>query len=427
MNKTAVLVSILLMVSGALYAKSLTEIDREIAGAKNRLQKSESREESLQSRVDNLSSEVAAATKELDALERELKQNTQEMAALENNVEKERGERERLAKERDRLILDKEQIERKLVDLLANHLSQSLVLSRSEPSDAGDLVREELFSAVQERSKKEIAAIEAAYRESDRALRSVENRISQMQNRLEKLAEAKKRQSDLLSDQAKLVAELDRRKSRYLSDLNTLIEQKNRERQMLADLRIVRQKTVDQLKQEQLSRQEAARREAQVKADQSRTAARRGQEIAVKQYGTSYQKAGKGDYRGRKVKPPLDDRHPISLIKEFGPYTDPIYNIKIHNDSVTLRSGQGDAVVRSVLPGKVVFADDLKLLGKVVIVEHSGNMHTIYRNLETISPNIRIDRNIKARESIGRVSQELVFEVTKDGLPINPMQLIALN
>ncbi|MDR2152848.1 MAG: peptidoglycan DD-metalloendopeptidase family protein [Helicobacteraceae bacterium] len=132
-----------------------------------------------------------------------------------------------------------------------------------------------------------------------------------------------------------------------------------------------------------------------------------------------------GAYDGKKVKAPLDSP-PIKLVKEFGPYTDPVYNIKIHNDSVTLRASSSDALVRNVLPGKVVFADNIKALGKVVIVEHQGNIHTIYRNLDSISPNIKVARSLKERESIGRVSDELVFEVTKDGLPINPLQLISI-
>jgi septal ring factor EnvC (AmiA/AmiB activator) len=65
--------------------------------------------------------------------------------------------------------------------------------------------------------------------------------------------------------------------------------------------------------------------------------------------------------------------------------------------------------VRSVLPGKVVFADNIKALGKVVIVEHQGNIHTIYRNLESISPNIKVARSLKKRESIGCISGEFVF------------------
>ena len=94
--------------------------------------------------------------------------------------------------------------------------------------------------------------------------------------------------------------------------------------------------------------------------------------------GSSYQSTKGGRYTGKKVPGPLDS---FRVVKQFGPYTDPIYKIKIHNDSVTLRSNNPDALVKNIMDGKVVFAKEVAALGNVVIVQHDGNLHSIYAHL----------------------------------------------
>lgn len=397
-----------------LNAKSLTEIDKEIAVSKTRLVQNENRETTLQTRMQNLSNEIKKANSELENIVLTISKNDKEIVQLESAATSEKEEKIRLTKERDKLIIEKAKIEKELVAVVSSHLIESLVLSNDEPLDEKDLVIEQVFRALNQNTTTRSAELKRSYSAKIREIAEIETKLNALQSKLERLVEARERQSTLKRKQASAIKELDSQKNRYLNDLNRLIAQKNEERQMLANLSVLRQKTVDSLKQQQLSKQEA--RELSAVSTQN---------ISVKQYGTSYQQASSSSYRGAKVKAPFDDRYPVSLIKEFGPYTDPIYNIKIHNDSVTLKSTQ-DSIVRSVLAGKVIFADDLKLLGKVVIIEHADNMHTIYRNLETISPNIKLNKRISQRESIGRVASELVFEVTKNGLPINPLQLIAI-
>jgi septal ring factor EnvC (AmiA/AmiB activator) len=392
-----------------IEAKTLAEIEKEIKDAQSRLDRSQNDEGALQSKVDTLSKEIAAASKQFVEIENALVKSEKEIAALAIKVEGEQNERAALLKQKDLLAAERDAIEKRLVKLLANHAAQSIVLSDSGLQSQDDVIKLEIFFLARDRVHKETAQLKSVYSDKLAQIRKAQNRIDELQSNIDTFAKADERQRALRGEQKKLLETLEKRKSGYLANLNNLIDQKNRERQLLADLHVMRQKTVDDMKLSQINQRETLP----------------GSAIAVKQYGVSYQSAGNGSYDGKKVKAPLD-ASPIKVTKEFGPYTDPVYNIKIHNDSVTLKSTSNDALVRSVLPGKVVFADNIKALGNVVIVEHKGNIHTIYRNLESISPNIKVARSLKERESIGRVSGELVFEVTKDGLPINPLQLIAI-
>ena len=64
------------------------------------------------------------------------------------------------------------------------------------------------------------------------------------------------------------------------------------------------------------------------------------------------------------------------------------------------------------------------MLNNVVIIEHANGIHTIYAHLDKIAPNIKDGKRLKKGSVIGRVDNELMFEVTQKNYHINPMQLI---
>ncbi|WP_297483176.1 M23 family metallopeptidase, partial [Sulfurimonas sp.] len=140
----------------------------------------------------------------------------------------------------------------------------------------------------------------------------------------------------------------------------------------------------------------------------------------VKQHGNSYQSVKTIRYRGPRTIAPLS-RYTIS--KKYGPYTDPIYGIKIFNESVSLRPASLNAKVKNVMNGRVVYADKTAVLDNMVIVEHKNGLHTIYANLSQIAPDIKKGRKIRKGAVIGRVRDELVFEVTQKNYHINPIRL----
>ena len=113
-----------------------------------------------------------------------------------------------------------------------------------------------------------------------------------------------------------------------------------------------------------------------------------------------------------------------TVVQRFGSTIDPIYKIKIFNDSVILRSRKKNAKVFNVLNGEVIYADHSPILGNVVIVKHANGLHTIYSHLSKIAPMIRKGKRLKKGYAIGRVERDLNFSVTKNERQINPMQLI---
>jgi len=143
----------------------------------------------------------------------------------------------------------------------------------------------------------------------------------------------------------------------------------------------------------------------------------------VRKVHSSYARSKTYAYRGGKTISPLPG---CALIKKFGTYVDPIYKIKIFNESVTLKSSTRNAKVRNVLNGKVVFANKSSMLGNVVVVAHGGKIHTVYAGLSNIAPSIKKGVRIKKGSIVGRVASKLIFQATKNSKHINPMKLISI-
>lgn len=91
--------------------------------------------------------------------------------------------------------------------------------------------------------------------------------------------------------------------------------------------------------------------------------------------------------------------------------------------------GEDDADVLCVMDGKVVGIEDIYLLGKVVTIEHSNSLRTVYASLDE-EVNVELNQKIKAGEKIGKVSTSakgetaegphLHFEVHQNGKKVDP-------
>jgi len=105
---------------------------------------------------------------------------------------------------------------------------------------------------------------------------------------------------------------------------------------------------------------------------------------------------------------------------------DPVYKIKIFNESITLKSATSNAKVKNILNGKVVFAGKSSMLGKVVVVSHSRKIHTVYAGLSKIAPTIHVGAKIQKGYVVGKVNEKLIFQATKNSKHINPLKLIKI-
>jgi murein DD-endopeptidase MepM/ murein hydrolase activator NlpD len=184
---------------------------------------------------------------------------------------------------------------------------------------------------------------------------------------------------------------------------------------ILSDLKIVKQQELKKAQEEKEDNQ------------QVQTTNVRNQKYAkdldldVKKVGSSTDGVQIVKYKGAKTIAPLKS---FKIVKNFGTYYDPVYKIKLFNESVVLQSNEKGSKVVAVLNGKVVYAKkNAGMLENVVIIQHEGGIHTVYSHLDDIAPTLVVGKWVQKGSVVGRVDENLTFQVTKDSSHIDPKDL----
>lgn len=389
----------------------IDDINKKIRLTKQTIQKHESSQKKLNKSLEDLALEISSHKKTIAKYSKEQKILENQITALLKNVKANEHELNTLQQSQQKLKKQRNDIELELIDLMITDISTNIIAKEREYTQK-DIIQTEALAKVRNKTNLEIQKVREKFLIADKKLANVSAKVDKLSQEIATLKSKQKRVLSLKEQEKKELLAISQKQKHYEKDLTNIISQKKKERKLLADLDIIKAKTLSQVRQKEAQESEKIKD----KATQTK----------VKKYGSSYLAVGKKHYSGKKYKPPIDDRFAFKVTKKFGPYVDPIYNIKIHNDYIAMQTEKQDTIVRTIMRGKVVFANNLQTLGNVVIVQHDNNMHTIYRNLAKISPNIKVNARLKEREAVGRVRDELVFEVTKDGIPIDPLEIISV-
>ena len=111
---------------------------------------------------------------------------------------------------------------------------------------------------------------------------------------------------------------------------------------------------------------------------------------------------------------------------QYGRQVDPVFNLPIYRSGIHIRADR-ERPVKAVQGGKVVFADQFKGYGQIVVISHGGGYHSLYGNLSRIF--ISNGDIIKKADVIGEVGESdtlgtsgLYFEIRYRGNPLDPQQ-----
>lgn len=134
-----------------------------------------------------------------------------------------------------------------------------------------------------------------------------------------------------------------------------------------------------------------------------------------------------GEYRGTgKFCWPVPGHHNCN--SDYGWRRHPILKEMRMHTGIDLSAPKGAAVV-AVDNGRVLYAGSMGAYGKVVIIDHGGEISTLYAHL--LSYNVKVGNNVVKGSTIARADStgwstghHLHFEVRKNGVPINPRPYI---
>ena len=432
----------LLILALALAPLEASQTVKKIRESKKTLQSTEAKKRQMSRQLEKLAEsikktekELARLKKALDRLEKKKKEGETRYAGTLKRIEG-------LDAQITQLDRDIRKRHEAFIRLLTDQFSTIVAMRQMNRASERGVILEEFYERYKEANDRELKKLKSSIDKSRKNKQKLMLERAALKRSIAKtvalrdLYRIKKEQSQ------KLLKKLASEERLYRKRLKEIITRQNELRRTLAKLNILRKEEIEEAKRREAERKaELARRAQELetmrrqKAEEQAQARAEGREVdytapqlkeekgAVKQVGSSYQKERVARYRGPRTISPIKGAR---LAKRFGTYVDPIYKIKIFNDSITLRAPYRDATVRTVLNGKVVYVGENSMLGKVVIVQHGNGLHTVYAGLSKISPLIKTGTRIRRGTAVGKVRRKLIFQATQNSKLINPTRLIRL-
>ena len=410
---------LILAVCATLFAAGTTA--NKTQSTKQNLKTKAEQEKKLNKKLDELAKSILSGEENVKTTAEQISALSVQVKELESSAKAADASLNTLIAQNKDLVAEQKRIEASLLAIISKRFAYDLIVPKNYIESEESIISAEILNSLTKDSQNEVNKIAKDYSKTINSIKSQTDKIGAI--KLD-LAEFRSKQDKLIALQTKQkkdLAQLKSDKDSYEKELSAIQADQEELRKTLEKLAIIAKNE----EEEKARAQQKAKLEEAKKAKNNEKLASQSQKTAkndVRQVGSSYQMSQVKRYTGAKTIAPLEK---FTLKQAFGDYTDPIYKIKIFNESVVLRSALSDAVVKNVLDGKVVFAKETSLLQKVVIVENKDGIHTIYAHLSKIAPTIKVGSRLKKGYVIGRVERDLTFEVTQKNYHINPMELIA--
>ncbi|EIZ1023531.1 murein hydrolase activator EnvC family protein [Campylobacter upsaliensis] len=369
------------------------------------LKENERIQQQLSKKLEDLAQDILSGEKNLKNLSEQINTLSSQTSKLEANIKVQNKELSTLNNQNKELLRIKSLMESKLISLMAKDFAYDLPIPEGYIEGEESFMAFELLGSLDKVLSEEISKLSKDYEGVNLLIENKQKQIDQIRLNLKNYNEQLKELQSLKNRQIKEINQQKTDRQIYAKKLDNLKAQQEELRATLDELKIIDKKE-------------------QVKKQKEETSKLANNNQKIRQIGSSYQGSSVKRYTGKKTIAPLDS---FTIKQKFGNYVDPIYNIKIFNENVVLRSKKADATVKSVLDGRVVFAKNTTMLQRVVIIEHNDGIHTIYAHLDKIAPNIKVGKRVKKGAVVGRIKDDLTFEVTQKNFHINPLELISLN
>lgn len=401
---------LIIFILSCIYVSAKTSVDANIEKTSNKLSAFSKNYSNINKKVAQTAEAILKQKKEIEIQQKHLDSLKKELGEKESSYNENTIQLKELKKVQSTLKATQDKLEEELVFTIAQSVSLSVILEEEIAASEESLIEFEVLKVMLENSKKKVKELNRRFYENSKDIDALNEHASFLEV---EIANIDSKRKDLLNTQKKnkkALKELNIAKSSYKKELQKLLKKQDALKKTLAKLNIIK---IDEIRK---AKQEEERR----KAFDSKSIISDKDLPKVKKHGSSYQAIKTKRYVGNKTIAPFS---PYTITKRYGTYTDPIYGIKVFNESISLKPERKNTKVKTVFNGKIIYADKTAVLDNIVIIEHENGLHTIYANLSQISPNIKKGKKIKKGYTIGRVSDELIFEVTQKSFHINPIRL----
>ncbi len=431
-----------------LISADLKKINQKIEYNKNILDAKKEEQSKTNEKIKVLANALSEEEKKYQSIDSNLKKISQNIAANKEKLEIAKKEIEQLTQKSKIIEQYKTSIEERIVDSVVNKYTATIGRELLNKKTVNEVIEKEKYKLIFENAKENIIKSNIEYFQ----ITNQKNDNDAQKVELEKFINAalaeEKRFKELKIEQAQSIDNLKAKHLEYQKELKAIVKKQNQLNSLLSKLNIVKETELEKIKRAELKAKKDRERQeklAAAKAKKTNTTNQTNEntleedsqskdirllsremleedaDIKVRNMGNTNQGIKISDSKDIKMQAPLSS---YTVTKKFGPYLDPIYKIELFNESVSLRSKTPNEKVYSALKGQVVYAkNDAGSLGNVVILKHSGDVHTIYSQLSQIAPTLSVGKVIPQGYVVGRIENTLVFQATKNNKYLNPLEL----
>lgn len=394
-----------------LFLEAKTSVDSKIAKTSSEISSYAKTHEDINKKMDETAQAILLQEKEIEKQQEYLKKLKEELLDKELSHQQNIGQLKGLKNSQEQLKKNGNKLEEELVFAIAQSVSLSIILEEEYSANEESLIEYEVLEIMLKNAKIKIKELNENFYKNSKNIDILNEQISSLESAITSIDAKRKDLTKTQNENKESLNKLKIAKASYKKELQEVLNKQDMLKKTLAELNIIK---IDEMNraQEVAQRAEAFDAKERPVADDNLP--------KVKSHGSSYQAVQTKEYNGEKTIAPIE---PYKITKVYGTYTDPIYGIKVFNESISLKASEKNAKVKTVFNGKVIYADKTAVLDNIVIVEHEDGLHTIYANLSQIAPDISKGKKVKKGSTIGRINDELIFEVTQKSFHINPVRL----
>ncbi len=115
------------------------------------------------------------------------------------------------------------------------------------------------------------------------------------------------------------------------------------------------------------------------------------------------------------------------VVSRFGRVKDKNFDVYIDNKGVEIK-GKAGGEIRAVGDGVVVYQGNVSSFGLVTVIEHDGEIFSVYGKAEVY--NVKVGDRVRKGQRIGKLNRRglpiLYFELRIGGKPVNPLKYIRI-
>ncbi len=361
----------------------------------------------IKDKLENIASNILIKKREISEINEKIKKTNDFLNKQQIIYTDKIKELSQLQKNIANLTKTKKIVQKKLIDLISKRLIIQIINNSNNNINVNKIVNHVIIKNLSKILDNNFGSIKLKYSNIVKQLDAVNHKIKSLKFYIKQIQNKKILLANMKKDKEKNIQYLKKVKVNYDKRLKRIFQEQREIKRTLTRLKILQQN----IKRRRIRETKKINLKLLSNVNSQR----------VRKVGSSYQRDRVVNYRGPKTMPPLKNFY---IKRKFGPYYDPVYKIRIFNQSVILGSRIPNAKVYNVLNGKVIFAKYNSMLDNVVIVKNNREIYTIYAHLSEIAPTIRKGKRIRKGCVIGRIKNALTFEVTQKKYHINPLQLI---